>query len=291
MEKIIICTGLLLFGVGAISVQAQDFTQYAETKTLRINGEVYAIQKMSRKDNHIKVKYFAEKDNSGTVYQRYTKWAATRKVMALSSGTYMSTCDVYSAKPVGLCIDNGRVVNESLEDKMDGLIIVYATGGLVSTNLKNGNLTITLADNTKKTVNIRNNPYDRAEFIKWAKEQQATVFQTHLFVSDNTVAIANNSSTVAASRRFLAVCKKGTDIFHYIINLPAPSTLLDGTNKAYNYLTKYENVTVSFMINLDTGCQDVLRLYNKDGIENTSKNFRGQLDPSAAVNLLVYYFE
>lgn len=291
MEKIIICITLLFLSSGASSLKAQDFTKYVDTKTLRINGEVYAIQKMSRKENHVKVKYFAATDNSGTVYQRYTNWATTHKVMALSSGTYMSTCEAYSAKPVGLCIDNGRVVNESLEDKMDGLIIVYATGGLVSTNLKNGNLTITLADNTKKTVDIRNNPYDRALFIKWAKEQQATVFQTHLFVSDNTVSIANNSSSVTASRRFLAVCKKGSDIFHYIINLPTASTLLDGTNKAYNYLTKYENVTVSFMINLDTGCQDVLRLYDKDGVENSSKNFRGQLDPSAAVNLLVYYFE
>lgn len=289
MEKMIFLIAILAFAVSPLD--AQYDARYAESKVVNIKNETYAIQKMLRRDNHVKVKYFAEKDGNLTVNSRYENWAAGKKVIAISSGTYMTTCDVNTAKPVGLCIDNGRVVNRVLGD-MDGLMIVYATGGLAASNLKNGNLTITDAKGGKKVLDIRNNGYHLAEFIAWAEEMEATVFQTHLFVYDNKMSIGGNSSSTTAPRRFLAVCKNdNNEIIHYIVNLPSASTLLDGTKKAYDYLNNYEDVSVVFMINLDTGCQNVFRVNDKDGNTSTSKNFRGDVDPSSAANLLVYYYE
>lgn len=274
-----------------ISANAQYDSSNIETKWLKYDSCTLGIQKMSYKGNHLKVKYFAERDLNTTVYQRYINWSAARKVIAVTSGTYMTSCDVQSAKPIGLCIDSGRVVNETLEDRMDGLIMIDASGRLASTDLKNGNLIITKADNTKKTVDIRNNAYDRITFIKWAKERQVTVFQAHLLVHNNKVTIANNSSAQTAFRRFLAVCKKGNEIYHYILSLKAPSTLLNGTQKAYNYLTKYENATVVFMINLEAGCHNVYRIYSKNGLADSSEKFNSNIEPSSALNLLAYYFE
>ncbi len=46
---------------------------------------------------------------------------------------------------------------------------------------------------------------------------------------------------------------------------------------------------VTCMINLDTGDQDVFRLYEKDGSPN--KMIKGEKDLSVAVNLLAYYFQ
>ena len=268
--------------------------QYVETKTVSISGDTYAIEKLMRKDNRIKVKYFAAKDYGGTsVYQKYSNWSSSKKVVAVSSGTYMTDCIASIASPVGLCIDNGVVVNENLSDNLDGLVIVYATGGAVATNLKVGDLSITYQNGTKKTVDIKNNAFQRAEFIKWAKDLSATVFQTHLFVYKDNITISPfNSSSVIAPRRFLAVCRIGGEIVHYIINLPFSASLYNGSIKAYNYLKKYEDVTeVTFMINLDPGCQNIYQVYNKNGTISNDSNFKGDVSIINAANLLVYYYE
>jgi hypothetical protein len=156
---------ILLVGISLLT-KAQYDPKYVETKTLKVAGETYAIEKLLRKDGRVKVKYFAYKDGVTSVYQRYTSWAANRNVIAVSSGTYMTTCNVATAQTVGLCIDNGREVNKSLSDKMDGLIIVYPTGGLVATNLKEGNLKITI--NGKDKVLDLKKQYDQIEFTDWA---------------------------------------------------------------------------------------------------------------------------
>jgi hypothetical protein len=282
---------LLLALTCSFAAEAQYDSRYAETKTLQIKGETYAIQKMLRKDNRIKVKYFAARENNTTVYDRFREWSANKRIVAYSSGTYMDDCNGYLAKPVGLCIDNGNIVNNSLSDKLDGLAIVYATGGMAATNLRSGNLNITYPDNTKKTVDILGNATQRIEFVDWAENQEATVFQAHLFVYNNQLKIGTNSSQQLASRRFLAVCKEGADVIHYIINLPNAATLYDGTVKAYNYLKEYEEVDVTFMINLDTGCQDVLKVFDSAGKESNSSYFTGRTSISNAANLLVYYYE
>jgi hypothetical protein len=285
-------TSVMLLAGMPFFAKAQYDPKYVETKTLRVDGETYAIEKMMRREGKVKVKYFAYKDGSTSVYQRYKAWSANRRVIAVSSGTYMTTCNVATAQTVGLCIDNGRLVNNSLSDKMDGLIIVYPTGGLAATNIKDGNLNVRINGNDK-VFDLRKQ-YDQIEFIDWAKSEQATIFQSHLFVYKNGLKITDNGSETAkklAPRRFLAVCSSGNDVIHYIVNLPAASTLYNGTVKALKYLNNLEQVNVVFMVNLDPGCQDVYKIFDKNGKEVTSKNFSGTLDTSQAANLLVYYYE
>jgi hypothetical protein len=285
-------TSVMLLVSMPILAKAQYDPKYVETKTLKVDGETYAIEKLMRKEGKVKVKYFAYKDGSTSVYQRYTAWAANRRVIAVSSGTYMTTCNVATAQTVGLCIDNGRLVNNSLSDRMDGLIIVYPTGGLAATNIRDGNLSVRI-NGRDRVLDLRRQ-YDQTEFIDWAKSEQATIFQSHLFVYKNELKITDNGSEPArktAPRRFLAVCQSGTEYIHYIVNLPAASTLYNGTVKALKYLNNLEQVNVVFMVNLDPGCQDVYKIFDKTGKEVKSKNFSGTLDTSQAANLLVYYYE
>jgi len=271
---------------------------YVDIKTLTVGKEPYGIVRLKRSGNHVKVKYFASKDlNNTSVYDRYQAWANNRSIIAYSSGTYMSDCNAAIAAPVGICIDQGVTVNDQLVEKdLDGLVIVYATGGIVASNLKEGNLGITEAGGVRETLDIRRNAFDLAKFKKWARDQEATVFQTHLFAYKDQLLVNTNGSPKLGQRRFLAVCKLDNgDVVHYLINLPTPATVYDGAKKAFDYLKNFEDVKeVTFMINLDTGCQDIFTLYDAKGNEVTARHFQGdhaQTPLRNAANILAYYFE
>lgn len=289
----VILIGLFL-GLGFIS--NSQYSSVVESKASRINGEEYGIIKLSRKDNHVKVKYFAAKDFYGTsVYERYLKWSVGKKVIAYSSGTYMNYCDVPGyATPIGLCIDQGRIVNRELVNgNLDALAIVYATGGMVASDLDAGNLKVKDKDGNSKTLNIRSSAYQKADFINWAEENEATVFQTHLYVFEDKMRIGINSSNKAAPRRFLAVCKRDNgEIFHYIINLPTSSTEYNGVTKAYKILREAEDAgQIVFLINLDTGCQNVFSAFDSNSNVNGHRLLQGTESLSTAINLLAYYYE
>ncbi len=274
------------------STFAQYDANFVSTSSVSLQNELYSTVKMSRKGDHVKVKYFAAKEYNGTsVYERLNSWRKGKKIIAISSGTYMTDCQASIAKPVGLCIDNGNVVNNNLDEKLDGLAIVYATGGMVASNLKNGDLTVTGASG-KKTLDIRN-AFQRQEFIKWAQENSATVFQTHMFFYSNKLTIASNSSQDKRERRFLAVGKDDSgDIKHYLVNLSSYNTLYQATLKVSKYLKEYEDVeNLIFLINLDTGCQNVFETYKPTGALDTRPGFKGPLPINQATNLIVYYYE
>ncbi len=292
MNKLTISILTCIF-IGVFPTFGQYDPKYVETSNTSINGENYTLVSLSRKDERIKVKYFAAKDYDGTsVYDRFLKWSRNKNVVAYTSGTYMTTCEVSTANPVGICIDNGIPVNETIEDDMDGLVVVYATGGMVVSNLKDGDLTVTNKDGSKSVLNIRN-AFQRSVFFKWASENSATVFQTHLFYFKNKTLVFPNGSNALRERRFLAVGKKADgSIRHFLVNLSGANTLYNATNKVVNYLKSYEDVIdLIFLINLDTGCQDVYHVNKSDGTKNTSKGFYGQQSLYNATNLIVYYYE
>lgn len=280
------------------SASAQYDLDYVSVNSLVYNNEKISYVAMARGGNRVKVKYFASRDfNGATVYQRYMEWSKNKNVIAVSSGTYMSpSCDGSdpNTRPVGLCVDNGVPVNQDLIfSGLDGLAVVYPSGGgggMAVTNLKDGNLNIS-GPSGNETINIRNT-MQLQRFISWAKSNSATVFQAHLFVFKNNFLLdPNKASSNTAVRRVLAV---GTDsdgqFVHYIVDFPnSQQTIYDAALKAYNFLTKRQNLKITFMINLDTGCQNVFNVYRQDGSVNTQ--FRGDTPLNKAANLLVYYFE
>lgn len=296
---------LLSFSSKILQKQIYD-PKLVQTKNLKLKAfgqnnpnvkEDYAILKLSRKDDRVKVRYFAAKSFDGTaVGDRFNKWRLNKNTIAISSGTYMNNCDASKATPMGLCIDDGNVVNNKLE-AYGGIIVVYATGGMVASALEKGDLGVSNSKTHEKmTLDVRN-PYQKQKFIDWAKEERATVFQTHLFIYKDSLRIIENPEEHIknAARRFLAVCKEEDgSVAHYIINLPTASTLYQGVVKARDYLKNLEDVSqIVFMINLDTGCQNFYNIYNPNGTLKNEKNFMGDnnFTVNKAANLLTYYFE
>jgi len=261
---------------------SEDFVEVSSVKS---RSDTYDIVTMKRSGKRVKAKYFAAKDyNGNSVYKRYLNWKNSNpNVILISSGTYMNR----NRKPIGLTIDNGEIVNESLiPGAMDALVIIYATGGIAVSNLDEGNLRV---NGINRSLDIRNSS-DLYDFKLWAKENEATVFQTHLLVFDNRLTIDRiTSSSTPRERRFLAVGKNDEDeIVHTIVYNPAYTSLYDGSKKVKEFLNDFMDIDVIFMINLDTGYQDVFQLYNSDCSENGS--MKGETAPEIAVNLLAYYF-
>jgi len=252
-------------------------------------GEAYNFIWMSRKNDRVRAKYFAAPDyNGNNVQKRYQSWSKGMSIILVSSGAYLND----QALVEGLTIDNGVVVNRTLTDKVDGLVIVYATGGIAVTNLDNGDLTLNGGgENGTKNYDLRNSSWDLQNFINWSESQEATVFQTHLLVWKNKLDISatNSSDNTAKNRRFLAA---GTDEdgekVHVIIQCPGVTTLYQGTKKTFDFLRNFKDMNVTFMINLDPGYQDVFKLYNYDGTINN--NIKGEKSIDYAGNLLVYYY-
>ncbi len=262
---------------------------YVEISSVKYKEDQFNVIYMHRDGNRVKVKYFAAADfNGNNVFKRYQKWVNGKSLILVSSGTYMD----YDGVPVGLTIDNGVVVNKTLAKNFDGLVIVNANGGITVSSLKEGDLKLKGEGiDTTKRYDLRKSAWDMQAFTKWAVSHEATVFQSHLLVYKNKLDIAFlNASPAIAPRRFLAIGKdeKGKSV-HAIIQSSEYATLYNGSKKALEFLNEFKDMEVTFMINLDTGDQDVFKLYDKDG--STNKMIKGAKDISVAVNLLAYYFQ
>jgi len=286
LMKVILVFMIIHFSI--IFGQAQNcyLDDYVEISSVDSDTDTYDVVAMKRSGDRIKAKYFAARDYNGkSVYERYKLWKKSNpNVVLISSGTYMNNLGI----PVGLTIDNGIVVNQSIKKgEMDALVIIYATGGVVVSNLKEGNLSV---DGINRNLNISQSGNDFDDFIEWAKANEATVFQTHLLVYGNELKIDRRNSTKnPRERRFLAVGKNEEgEIIHSIVFNPEETTLYNGSLKVKSFINDFKDIEIIFMINLDTGMQNVFELYNSDcSINSTS---RGWTKPKDAANLLVYYF-
>ena len=264
---------------------AQYNENYVSVSSETIDNEIYSVIEMTRKDERVKVKYFADKDLAGrSVYQRYLTWSKNKSIIASCSGTYYGMDN----KPVGICIDEGQTVNKA-EAAMDALVLVYRTGGIVVTDLKEGNLTVQNgAENL--SLNLKN-PVDRTKFFLWSKENYATVFQTHLLYYKNKLRVGANGDKELRERRFLAVARDDENkIRYYLINLKGNNTLYNATVKVEGHLKNYTD-NIIYIINLDTGAQDYFEVREAQGKVMSEPGFKGNKPLNVSKNLLVFYFE
>jgi exopolysaccharide biosynthesis protein len=289
VNKSILVLVFLLFCSVALSFMSIIYydPNYVKISSANFNGEKFTLVNMTRSGERIKAKYFAAKDQNGSsVFKRYTEWSKNKNIVLVCGAAYFNNQN----QPVGLTIDDGKLVNKEVSDRGNALVVVYATGGIAVSNIKEGNLGVK-CNNVDKKFNLKDE-WDKGEFIKCAKDQSATVFQQHLLVYRNQLNDFKGISSDKRERRFLAVGKDvDGKLVHTIVDYPnAGATLKEGGNKAFNFLKDYCDMQeITFMINLDTGMQNVFKLYDKNG--NVRNDITGSVDPKDAVNLLVYYFE
>ncbi len=288
MEKLMFKVLLL---IGCTSFCAGDFQSgydpaYVDVSSVQHKSITYDVVTMKRKSEKIKAKYFGARINGISVSDRYKEWAKTKNIVCYTSAGYMDN----SRTTVGLTIDAGVLVNATLEP-FDGLVIVYETGGVVLSNLDEANLTVVGNPVPQgKKLDIRNSTTDLELFIEWAKNQRATVFQTHLLVHRNKLAIAPNAPTPPRERRFLAVGTVRGELVHAIVNSGSSNaTLYEASKRTLEFLQSFRTMNVMFMINLDPGAQDVFQLYDEHGVK--SPFIQGPIPLEKAANILAYYFE
>jgi len=264
-----------------------------------VDNDQFGIIKLILTNQRVKVKYFASKDPSGkSVAERFNEWSFNKKLILVSSGTYYfypnpNNKNKNTAKPVGVCIDNGNIINIQTDNKLDALAMVYSSGKIVVENLKNKSITVPNTNGSQITLNL-SNPLDYSMFLKWAKDVSATIFQSHLFAFKGNLMVNQNANSFKDYRRFLASgINNSGEIVQYIINLPFNTTILQGSKYALDYLKVNENLKeISFLINLDTGAQNVLEVYHpKDGKTILNTNFMGKKEIKDAINLIVYYYQ
>ena len=291
MKKIIYFLSFLILESNFLYAQKFD-SKYVQITTSLVGGYNISMMKLSRKDNHVKVKVFATNENGVSVAERYMKWSQGKNIILYTSGAYFGR----GYFPVGICIDNGRIVNNDVvRTGLDALAIVYQTGGIAVADLQQGNLNI-VGSNGPITVDVRK-PLDAQKFKSWAQTNSATVFQTHLLCFNNdlkTYPSSGGSSANTASRRFLAVCQdKQGAIQHVILNIKEQVTFYDGAKLIKDYLLHPSSIfnKIHFMINLENGMQDVFEYYDGIGNLSTTKYFGGGTPLTDAQNLIVYYYE
>lgn len=226
----------------------------------------------------VKAKYFA----SGDVNNRFDTWKNDKKVIMVCSGAF-TTGDFGNPLPVGLTVDNGEVVNKVMNETMDGLVIVYATGGIVVTDIEKGNLFL---QSLNKTIDVRDS-WDKYELLKWSEKEQATIFQTQLLAFNNQLRLdVEKARKDSRERRILVLANNAQKkVVHIVFDISQGVHLGDIALEILNYL-KSKQMEVVAMLNLDTGWYNMMKLFDPENDLVLRKN--SEKDPT---NLLVYYYE
>jgi hypothetical protein len=260
--------------------------EYVQISKVKYKDETYALVFLRRDEKRIKAKYFAGPDEAGnSAAARYNHWRPSvenKIVLVLGGAGYMNNFRIAEV----LTIDNGIPVNQNLVHcKMDALVIVHSDGSIKISNLEDGDLRL---NDPSRAFNLRESSIHLDDFMEWAKNEKASVFQTHLLVYKNHLTkFSANTSASARDRRVLAVCRDGEGkILHVFIDCPIWASLSEGSHNMLGLLNEYYNLDVIAMINLDPG---TLTLYNSDCSVNTT--FQGNLRIDNAVILLTYYFQ
>ena len=245
-----------------------------------------------RDQNKIKSKYFAE--NIQSIKSEYDLFAKSKNIVCYAAAGYLAGANYNQLE--NLTIENGVILNQNIsKDRFDALVIVYASGGVVVSDLRKGDLKLQGGNAPAFPLDVRNNPLHRQAFYDWCKSESATVFQTHLLGFDNQFIMAANAdqnakNTAKRYRRFLIVGRDNNSLLkHIIINTRSEVGLRMGAEKCFDFAQAVLGMRISFMLNLDTGAQNVFNLFNSDG-----SNFKGFIDNESlpldkAHNLLVYY--
>ena len=227
----------------------------------------------------IKAKYFADKLGNNKIYNRFNEWRKDKGIITVFSGAFTDDYDI----PIGITIEDGRLINRNVDDRMDALVIVEATGCVKISDLSKRNLKIeTPGYDNKRVLNLRN-PRDMGYFIAFAQKEKATVFQTQLLIFDDTLKVTSRSTALRERRLLLLAIDENGDLWHIVYNITKRVSLFDISNKILEW---EHNKNIIALINLDTGTTDTMVVYD-NGVKVSF--VKGQRGINSAINLLTYY--
>ena len=263
------------------TLRSSDVKAYKLNRYGRDYG--YAVW-MHRKNNRVRATYFANRQSYTSAYSRYQSWKKGEDIILACSGAYSNGFDNTVSNPVGLTIESGKIINRNIDRKMDGLVIVYATGGIAVANIDEGVYLKSLG----KRVYPR---YQTATFTNWARQEKATVFQTHLLAYKNKLQILPKAKDKdnPTLRRVLVLAENSRgEVIHIIFDVQKKVYLYDTASDIFDHM-KAENMEVVAMLNLDAGGHDAINVFDNKGLRD--KNIKGTTSLTGSVNLIVYRYE
>ncbi len=270
---------------GKFNVSSYDYQEKSWT--------LYDFSRAGGAATNMKAKYFAT-----NAHQQYLDWKGDKEILLIAAGAFSDGWDS-SAKPVGLCVDNGNIVNRSPQSEMDGMVIIYngaaQIGGVAVVDMDKKYVNVESPYGSGNYVNYdpRDNATDAYNFLDWGEDAGVTLFQTQLVYSEKKSESENFGNLTYGEqreRRFLALCKKGGNVHHVVVDLPDEEYLIKATKEAKAIL-EYEDFEVLYIMNLDTGAKNLLYAYNGSYLEDL-KPYKGTYDYATienATNLIVYY--
>lgn len=262
--------------------QFNSKVEILETKFLGTNFVLTKMMSLIEKDKFLKVKYFAGNNAS----KRVEEWSKNKNLVCITSGTYMSHLDVNQSVPLGICIENGKIINRKLEN-WDAISVIDSLGNIQIYDINNFNLINICSDFNR--VNNLNNNIDRLAFLNCCKQNELSVFQTHLLYRDNNLRIINSNNKKPSKRRFLISGKDpaGSD-FICVLQVNNHLELYDATLRAKDFLIDEIKLDDMKIINLDAGANDVLIVYDEYG--DIVENIHGSFPLHRSCDLLVFYY-
>lgn len=228
---------------------------------------------------NIKVKYFAR-----NAYANYQSWRYSKNILLICSGAFSETWEPDS-RPVGFTVDNGLLVNRSIDPVMDGLVGVYDTHIEIMDldQLESG---FTFDDGSVFSLNPRGSASDRSFLATAAVEGGFTIFQTQLVYSEDKYSnFSNLYYGKKRERRFLALCTKRGYLSNVIVDI-TDNLYLNQAAKFTKEVLEYADFNVHYIVNLDTGDKNIFALK-----ENGSLYYQTDYKLNQATNLIIFYTE
>jgi hypothetical protein len=288
--KQIIYLALLTFLFLPHNIDAQrSFSGKFKKKAYTHYGHSYTLYDFSREGTVMRAKYFAS-----NAYQQYLNWKSGKDILLVTAGAFSDSW-AKDGKPVGLCVDNGRIVTRDIDGTMDGMVIVYngaaQVGGIAIVDLDKKPVTVEnpYGSGNYETYYPRSYSSHRTSFLNWGDDAGVTLFQSQLVYSkDKSSNFDNLYYGKKRERRFLAICKKNGVVHHVIVDAPDPLYLNQSAQYAKAVLD-YDGFDVLFIVNLDTGGKNILHAHDGYYLRNLNPNPDATIDE--ATNLIVYYME
>ena len=289
--KFLTSIALVLFVFGFVQGQSSYFDGKFTVRGFTHYDQQYTLYDFSREGKTMKAKYFAT-----NAYQQYLDWKAGKEILLVVPGAFSDGWEK-SAKPVGLCVDNGKIVNRSPDSNMDGMVIVYngstQIGGIAIVDMDKSpvNCETSYGSGQYKDYYPRTSSTDRTIFMNWGESNGLTLFQTQLVFSEKKASYENFQNLTYGEqreRRFLAICRKNGDVHHVVVNAPEKQYLNTAAKRAKEVLD-FDGFQVLYMLNLDTGWKNLMYAYNGSYLEDLKPSTNENATIDRATNLLIYY--
>jgi len=246
-----------------------------------INDSVeFTIYDFSRAEGIVKAKYFAE-----NAYRHFLKWEKGKQILLVTAGSIADTAQ----KIIGLCVDNGTIINKKSDPDLDAMVFIYNNGPL-----KGG---IAVSDMEIKPVQVFDDtatktfwprkPKETSEFLKWAQKHSATLFQSRLFFSsERDTSLLLPAKAIDEKMRFLILAKNGNTTHHIIVD--APNTFELTMLKYVKTNLEQSGYELLSMFQLQGGISNLYHALQTGTIKNVCDDCDGNGNfPS----LLIYYSE